>query len=100
MVADCLVLNCESIAMTGSKKLERELAKVAGEGKKIIVTDSVFSMDGSVAPLVSLCDLAQSYQAILIIDEAHATGVWGASGRGLAEELGVEDRVTVRIGTL
>jgi len=82
------------------EKLERELAKVAGEGKKIIVTDSVFSMDGSVAPLVSLCDLAQSYQAILIIDEAHATGVWGASGRGLAEELGVEDRVTVRIGTL
>ncbi|MFH1301086.1 MAG: 8-amino-7-oxononanoate synthase [Planctomycetota bacterium] len=82
------------------EKLERELEKAGSDGKRIIVTDSVFSMDGSLAPLVSLCDLAETYAASLIIDEAHATGVWGASGRGLAEELGVEDRVTIRIGTL
>tara|TARA_R110002111_G_scaffold100976_4_gene156434 strand:- start:8367 stop:9557 length:1191 start_codon:yes stop_codon:yes gene_type:complete len=80
--------------------LKRELEKAGSDGKKIIVTDSVFSMDGSLAPLVPLCDLAETYAASLIIDEAHATGVWGTSGRGLAEELGVEDRVTIRIGTL
>ena len=81
-------------------KLKRELEKTGGVGKKIIVTDSLFSMDGILAPLVSLCDLAETHAASLIIDEAHATGVYGASGRGLAEELGVEDRVTIRIGTL
>ena len=82
------------------EKLKRELEKVTGHAKKIIVTDSVFSMDGSLAPLVSLCDLAEEFQAILVVDEAHGTGVWGATGRGLSEELGVEHRVTVRIGTL
>ncbi|MFK7778065.1 MAG: 8-amino-7-oxononanoate synthase [Gimesia sp.] len=81
-------------------KLKRELEKAGGAGKKIIVTDSLFSMDGIPAPLISLCDLAEIHGASLIIDEAHATGVYGASGRGLAEELGVEDRVTIRIGTL
>jgi len=81
-------------------KLKRELEKAGGVGKKIIVTDSLFSMDGIPAPLVLLCDLAETHSASLIIDEAHATGVYGASGKGLAEELGVEDRVTIRIGTL
>ena len=80
--------------------LERELRKSTAGSRRWIVTDSVFSMDGDLAPLVALCDLAEDFGARVIVDEAHGTGIFGANGRGVCEYLAVEDRVAVRIGTL
>ena len=80
--------------------LERELEKSGGVRRRLITTDAVFSMDGDLAPLREICDLAEAHDAMLLVDEAHATGLFGDRGRGLCEQMGVEDRVTVRIGTL
>jgi len=65
-----------------------------------IVTDTVFGMDGDLAPLPQLCDLAEQYDSLLIVDEAHATGVLGDDGSGACAQLGVKSRVPIRIGTL
>jgi 8-amino-7-oxononanoate synthase len=68
--------------------------------RRLIVTDSVFSMDGDLARLPAIVETAVDFEAMVLVDEAHATGVFGARGRGLCEEPGVEDGVQIRVGTL
>lgn len=82
--------------------LEQQLVKAneAGHRFKIIVTDGVFSMDGLVAPLDKICDLADKYDALVMVDECHAAGFIGATGKGTLEAKGVMGRVDIITGTL
>lgn len=83
--------------------LEQKLAVAQEQGRYdriLIVTDGVFSMDGDIAPLPNICDLAERYRADVMVDDAHATGVLGAQGAGTVDHYGCYGRVAVQMGTL
>ncbi|HZR64938.1 MAG TPA: glycine C-acetyltransferase [Terriglobales bacterium] len=80
---------------------EAKLSSIAGQlGKKLLITDGVFSMDGDIGPLPGLCDLAEKYGAIMMVDDAHASGVLGRNGRGTIDHFNVHGRVDIQVGTL
>jgi len=80
--------------------LERQLKDAAGTRFRLIATDGVFSMDGYLAPLPQICDLADRYDAMVMVDDSHAVGFMGAGGRGTHEHLGVMGRIDALTGTL
>jgi glycine C-acetyltransferase len=81
-------------------ELEQALRDTRGARTRLIATDGVFSMDGDVAPLAAICDLAERYQALVMVDDSHATGFFGPTGRGTPEHCGVAGRVDIVTSTL
>jgi glycine C-acetyltransferase len=80
---------------------EEQLASVRDQpGRKLLISDGVFSMDGDIGPLPGLCDLAEKYGAIMMVDDAHSSGVLGRNGRGTIDHLNVHGRVDIQVGTL
>lgn len=80
---------------------EEQLASVANQpGKKLLITDGVFSMDGDIGPLPGLCAAAEKYGAIMMVDDAHSSGVLGHQGRGTVDHFNVHGRVDIQVGTL
>jgi glycine C-acetyltransferase len=80
--------------------LEQALRKSTGARRRLIITDGVFSMDGDVAPLPDIVELAERYDAMVYVDDAHASGVFGKNGRGTVNHFGLDGRVHVQVGTL
>jgi glycine C-acetyltransferase len=80
---------------------EEQLASIKDQpGRRLLITDGVFSMDGDIGPLPALCNLAEKYGAIMMVDDAHASGVLGRDGRGTIDHFHVHGRVDVQVGTL
>jgi glycine C-acetyltransferase len=94
--AKILVFNHKDVAHA-----EEQLASIKDQpGRKVLITDGVFSMDGDIGPLPGLCDLAEKYGAIMMVDDAHASGVLGRAGRGTIDHFSVHGRVDIQVGTL
>jgi glycine C-acetyltransferase len=72
----------------------------AADSRTLLITDGVFSMDGDLGPLPDLCALAEEYGCIMMVDDAHASGVFGRNGRGTIDHYGVHGRVDIQVGTL
>lgn len=100
-IYDGIKLSGARLARFPHRDLDRleALLQKAGAGRRLIITDSVFSVDGDLAPLREMVELKDRYGATLMVDEAHATGVLGPYGSGLAEAWGLTDRVEVHMGT-
>src|SRR5450755_4379059 len=80
---------------------EEQLASVKDQpGKKLVISDGVFSMDGDIGPLPGLCDAAEKYGAVMMVDDAHSSGVLGRQGRGTIDHFGMHGRVDIQVGTL
>jgi glycine C-acetyltransferase len=80
--------------------LQRQIAAAPEGGRRLIVTDGVFSMDGDVAPLDKICDVAEQHDIVLMVDDAHGEGVLGEGGRGIVDHFGLHGRVQIEVGTL
>src|SRR3954463_2720347 len=80
---------------------EEHLASIKDQpGRKLLISDGVFSMDGDIGPLPGLCDIAERYGAIMMVDDAHSSGVLGKNGRGTIDHFNVHGRVDIQVGTL
>ncbi|MCP5094883.1 MAG: glycine C-acetyltransferase [Chloroflexi bacterium] len=80
--------------------LRRKIEATTEYGRRLIITDGVFSMDGDIAPLDKICDVANEYDILLMVDDAHGEGVLGHGGRGIVDHFGLHGRVDVEVGTL
>ena len=87
-------------AHNDASSLEEKLKEGRGARRKLVVTDGVFSMDGDIAPLPDLVDVAGKYDAMVMVDDAHGEGVLGNAGRGIADHFGLHGKVDIEIGTL
>lgn len=80
--------------------LRRKIAETSEYGRRLIVTDGVFSMDGDIAPLDKICAVAEEHDILLMVDDAHGEGVLGEGGRGIVDHFGLHGRVDIEVGTL